>query len=122
MIPINVSRALATVRSDVLYPGALGCPIMSPIVPDVEVLRIAGEQDWVVVTKDRRIRTRPWERDAYLAAGVRLFCATHAGNYSMWELTRLLVAQWDRMEEIADNVLGPYIYSITKAGVRFLAN
>ena len=74
------------------------------------------------MTKDRKIRTRPGERDAYLAAGVRLFCATREGNYSMWELARLLVAQWDRMEEIADNVPGPYIYSITKAGVRFLVN
>jgi hypothetical protein len=120
-IPLNVSKGLAQVRSDILYPGGLGCPVMSTIVPDIEWLRIAGRQDWVVVTKDRKIRTRPGERNALVDAGVRSFCATHAGNYTMWELLKLLVARWDDMEEIATHVPGPYIYSVTKAGVRFLA-
>jgi PIN like domain len=119
-VPVAVSQALAQVRGDILYPGALGCPVMSTIVPDVEWLEIAGRQDWVVVTKDRKIRSRSWERDALIAAGVRTFCATHAGNYARWELLQLFVAQWNKIEEIATHVPGPYIYSVTKKGVRFL--
>ena len=120
-VPVNVSKGLAQVRSDIMYPGAHGCPVMSTVVPDIEWLGIAGRQEWVVVTKDRKIRTRPGERNALVDAGVRSFCATHAGNYTMWELLKLLVARWDDMEEIAMNVPGPYIYSVTKNGVRFLA-
>jgi len=113
--------ALAQVRRDVLYPGALGCPVMSTLVPDEEWLRIAGEQDWVVVTKDRKIRSRPGERKALVDARVRCFCATAAGNYTQWELLKLFVAQWDNMEQIALHVPGPYIYAVTRTGVRFAA-
>jgi hypothetical protein len=100
-VPVAVSQALAIVRGDILYPGALGCPVMSPLVPDIEWLEIAGREDWVVVTKDRKIRSRPGERDALIASGVRTFCATHAGNYTRWELLQLLVDKWDKIEEIA---------------------
>lgn len=39
-------------------------------------LRDAGENDWIVLTKDDAIRRRPAERDALTAAAVRAFCLT----------------------------------------------
>lgn len=43
-------------------------------LPDVEWLTDAGRRDWIVLTKDDRIRRRPAERDALLAARVCAFC------------------------------------------------
>jgi hypothetical protein len=37
---------------------------------------------------------------------VRTFCATHAGNYTRWELLQLFVANWDKIEEVATHVAG----------------
>lgn len=45
-------------------------------LPDEVWLRDAGENDWIVLTKDDAIRRRPAERDALTAAEVRVFCLT----------------------------------------------
>jgi hypothetical protein len=119
-VPLNVSKALALVRDDILYPGAPNCPILTTNVPDVEWLEVAGQQNWVVITKDKKIRTRRWEPQALILAGVRSFCMTAAGSYSMWETLQLLARRWDDIEKTATSVAGPYIYSVTNAGVRFL--
>jgi hypothetical protein len=119
-VPLNVSKALALVRDDILYPGAPNSPILTANVPDVEWLGVAGQQNWVVITKDKKIRTRRWERQALVQAGVRSFCMTAAGSYPMWETLQLLARRWDDIEEIANTIPGPYIYSVTNAGVRFL--
>lgn len=89
-------------------------------MPDSEWLGVAGQQNWVVITKDKMIRHRRWERQALIQAGVRSFCMTSAGGYPMWETLQLLARRWDDIEEIANTVAGPYIYSVTNAGVRFL--
>jgi hypothetical protein len=120
-VPIDVAKALALVRNDIMYPGALGCPVQSPNVSDQVWLGVVGQQDWAVIMRDRRVRTRRWERQALIAAGVRAFCMTAAGNYTKWETLQLLAQRWDAIEETATTLAGPYIYSVTRQGVRFLA-
>jgi hypothetical protein len=120
-VPLNVSKALALVRDDILYPTAPNCPILTTNVPDAEWLGVAGQQNWVVITKDKMIRHRRWERQALIQAGVRSFCMTSAGGYPMWETLQLLARRWDDIEEIATTLSGPYIYSVTNAGVRPLS-
>lgn len=41
--------------------------------PDVDWLRVAGKQQWVVLTRNERIRHVPFERAVLLAARVRCF-------------------------------------------------
>lgn len=47
-------------------------------LPDEVWLRDAGENGWIVLTKDDAIRRRPAEREALIEAGVRVFCLTNA--------------------------------------------
>lgn len=117
-IPIDVRMALASVRDDVLYAGGPKAP--KEDAQDRHWLETAGRNDWVVLKRDKRIRTRAWERDALIAAGVRTFCLTGAGNYTRWGVLELLVQRWRRIEELADAIPGPYIYSVTKEGVTWL--
>ncbi len=117
-VPVAVRRALAEVRDDVLYAGGPRAPAEGALDPDW--LPVAGRENWVVILRDKRIRKRPGERRAFLDAGVRLFCMTGAGNYSRWETLRLLAARWPRIEEVASTIPGPYIYSVTRDGVRQL--
>lgn len=88
---------------------------------DVGWLAKAGENDWVVLKRDKRIRNHPAERAALISAKVRTFCLTSAGNYSRWNLLRLITASWPKIEEIATTVDGPYVYSVTWEGVNPLA-
>jgi hypothetical protein len=118
-VPIAVRTALATVREDIVYAGGPGAPKES--TQDRHWLATAGREDWVVIKRDKRIRTRPWEREALIAAGVRTFCLTGAGNYTRWDTLRLLAGRWARIEHVAANIAGPYIYSVTWEGVRVLS-
>lgn len=49
--------------------------------PDQEWLPVVGSRRWVVLTKDSRLRFRPLEKEALLAANVQVFVFT-GGNLS----------------------------------------
>lgn len=117
-IPVAVRRALAEVRDDVRFAGEPGAPKEN--TQDRQWLKTAGDNDWVVLKRDKKIRTRPGERDALIEAGVRTFCLTGAGNYTRWQTLELLATRWRRIEEVASTVAGPYIYSVTWSGVKLL--
>ena len=114
-------QALTLIRSDVRYPGGPDCPVTSPGMLDSDWLPLVGANDWVVIMRDKRIRKRPGERDQLLKARVRAFCLTHAGNYSKWRTIDLLVRRWSDIEEKAATEPGPYIYSVTHAGLKKVA-
>src|SRR5450759_5020528 len=46
--------------------------------PDQEWLPVVGARGWVVLTKDSRLRFRPLEKEALIAANVRVFVFTGA--------------------------------------------
>lgn len=118
-IQVAVRTALAAVRDDIRYAGGPGAPKEN--MQDRHWLAVAGAEGWVVLKRDKHIRTRPLEREALIVAGVRTFCLTGAGNYTRWQVLELLAARWGRIEEIANSRPGPYIYSVTWQGVRPLA-
>jgi hypothetical protein len=84
---------------------------------DTEWLRDAGENGWVVLMKDDKIRYRPAELEALTASGVRAFCLTNA-NLRGAEMAQRLVEQLRKIEKIASDQPGPYIYRIYVDGVR----
>lgn len=57
-------------RDDVVYPGHEGLPAVPLGTPDLEWMPVIAELDLVVVTRDRRIRTRPAELRQYHALGI----------------------------------------------------
>lgn len=114
-IPIAVRTAIASVRSDVLYAGGPNAPPEN--TKDDIWLPLAGAGDWVVIMRDKKIRTRPGERQALLNAGVRAFCMTTSGNATRWQVLELLATRWRRIELTANTVAGPYIYAVTSGGV-----
>jgi hypothetical protein len=79
-------------------------------LPDEAWLRDAGQNDWVVLTKDDAIRRRPAERDALTKAAVRVFCLTNR-NLRGAEQTERFVSNRDRILRQARKP-GPYIYGV----------
>jgi hypothetical protein len=110
-IPSAVRTAIAGVRADVLYAGGPNAPAED--TKDHVWLPIAGQNNWVVLMRDKRIRKRPGERLALINAGVRAFCLTDAGNATRWQVLDLLVRRWPRIELTANTFAGPYIYAVT---------
>src|SRR5687767_13527362 len=66
-IPRGVANALKEVRADVVWLEDL----FPHDVKDEDWLREAGRQGWLVISRDKKIRTRPGERRAYMGASCR---------------------------------------------------
>jgi PIN like domain len=81
-------------------------------------LRDAGENDWIVLTKDDAIRRRPAERDALTEAEVRAFCLTSAQLRGAEQIERFINNR-DRILRQARNA-GPYIYGVYENGLKRL--
>jgi len=58
-------------RDDVVYPGHEALPEVPVGTPDLDWMPVIGRRGLVVLTRDRRIRTRPAELRAYWDHGIR---------------------------------------------------
>jgi len=81
-------------------------------------LRDAGENDWIVLTKDDAIRRRPAERDALTEAAVRVFCLTNRNMRGVEQIERF-VSNRHRILRQAQKP-GPYIYGVYEKGLKRL--
>ncbi len=81
-------------------------------------LREAGENDWVVLMKDAKIRYRPAELRAVEQFGVRAFCLV-SGNLRAEEQAARLVDNVPRILRVAAQP-GPYIFGVYAGQIRRL--
>ena len=81
-----------------------------------------GSTGLVVLTRDKRIRTRPVERETLLDHGVRACFLTSGGNLGLFTQLRLWLRYWDDIEALVDTRPGPWLASVTRIGVRIFAD
>lgn len=117
---LSIGYALDAVREDIAYPGHRVCSDIARGTKDRIWLPKVGQRDWAVVMRDKRIRSRPGERELLRRHRIRAFCLTGSGDQSSWEMLQLLVRQWDSMEHWLLERDGPFLYAITRNGLRRL--
>jgi hypothetical protein len=88
-------------------------------VPDIEWLTHAGHNGWPVLMKDERIRYRPIERQVLVQHGVQAFCLT-SGNLRAVAMADQYLAVMDEIAE-ACRQPGPFLYSVSRTGLRRVA-
>ena len=69
----------------------------------------------LLVTHDRHMSTRPWERKQIYDAAVRLVLITATGYHDFWY--ELIVEYWHRLSEIDAKASGPCMFRLNKSGV-----
>lgn len=79
-------------------------------VLDEEWLHDAGLNGWIVLTKDDRLRYNSAEREALIAAGVRVFCLTNRHLSGAQQLQRF-TDNINRIIQRAEHP-GPFIYGV----------
>ena len=72
-----------------------------------------------IITRDRRIETRTSEINVAISSRARLFAITSDEQLNNWGLLEVVVTQWRHMESAAEEP-GPFIYSVTRTGLRRL--
>jgi len=79
-------------------------------------LALAGRNDWVVLTKDKRIRFRPLERQSLLDAGLRAFVFTGA-SATGHQTAAAFVSALPAMLRLAGSKRGPWIATVSRGGL-----
>ena len=81
-------------------------------LPDV------AQRGWIILTRDKRIRRRPIEKQALIASGAKAFVLT-ATDLTGQEMADILVKQINRIERIARKT-GPLVAAISRTTVTML--
>lgn len=111
-VPKSVAEALKQVRSDVLWFE----DHFRHDVKDIDWLAVAGANAWLVIARDKKIRTRPAERATLLASNVGCFIIHQNTNLTKWAYLKLIVGTLDRMEEFFANEQRPFICKVDSTG------
>lgn len=79
-------------------------------------LREAGRQGWLVITRDKKIRTRPGERRAIAEHGVGCFILAYRQDLKKREIAEIVLSALEDMEDLFARTRRPFIYTINKEG------
>ncbi len=117
MLPVG--RALDEVSrpSRVLYAEHPDCPEVPLGTKDVDLLAFIGERQLLLVTRDKKIRTRPAELAAVREHRAKLVVFTGKTDLSPAEGLRIFLSRWDKISKAASDAgAGPWALSVTKHG------
>jgi hypothetical protein len=87
---------------------------------DVDWLSHVGRHDWVVLTKDKRIRRREDEREALIAANVRMFVLSVGHTLRGEEMAQVFINNISRMERTIRKQTPPFIAGVYQDQIRML--
>ncbi len=111
-IPKSVAEALKLVRpGDVMW--------LEDAFPhdatDEAWLPVAGRERWIVVTRDKKVRSRPGQRELIRKHGVGCFILAQKRPLTRWDYLKLLTATLDEMERIDSKSTRPYLFLVGAA-------
>ena len=112
-IPRSVAEALKLVRTGDTYWLEDRYPHNTPDevwIPD------AGAAGWLVVARDKKIRTRLWQRELVRRHGVGCFILNQKHDPTRWEYLKLLAKTLDEMERLHAATARPFLYLVDAAG------
>ncbi|WP_156138873.1 PIN-like domain-containing protein [Microbacterium mangrovi] len=111
-----------TGRTDVVYPGHPSLPEVPLGCPDLDWMPVVALQGLIVLTRDRRIRTRPAELEIYLAQGIRAVWLGGKRDLGPRDQLALFIKHEERLQRQAVKLGGgPWALIMTATGVRELS-
>lgn len=108
----GVGHGLMHLRDDVVvatHPEVDDVPRL-----DSDWIPVVAARGWVIITNDKRIRTRPHE--APVAVKHRLRCAhiaSRLANPTRWDFVRVIAQRWTAVERLCEQE-GPVWLSLTE--------
>jgi predicted nuclease of predicted toxin-antitoxin system len=87
-----------------------------PDTPDENWLKHAGENSWIVITKDKKIRYRKPEFEMVRKHNVRMFTLT-SGNITAEDIGDILSKSIPAIAKFVRTTEPPFIATISKTGI-----
>lgn len=124
---LGLARVIASLRSDVTYPGDPGatihrraraaCPIATPATPDSEWIPAVARRGWLIITRDSHIQERRAEVAAVKDNEARLVALSGRDAKGVWAQLEILMSQWRRIEALL-HAPAPRIWAASRSGLR----
>jgi len=106
-------------RDDVLYPGHEDLPDVPLGTSDLDWMPAIARRGLVVLTRDRRIRTRPAELSAYWEYGIRSVWLGAKQDLGPHDQLALFLQHEARLQrEIIKRGAGPWALAMSASGLR----
>jgi predicted nuclease of predicted toxin-antitoxin system len=106
---VNLSNRVVAIRVEHLD------DYFKPDTPDEEWIRFVGRNNWIVLTKDKKIRYRTAELQMVIREKVRMFTLT-GGNLTGTQMAQLIVNSLSKIVRFVYKHSPPYIVKITSSG------
>jgi hypothetical protein len=111
-IPRSVAEALQKVRNDVRWlEDEFRHDIKEP-----DWLPVVGDRGWLVIVRDKKIRTRLGERQAIVEHNVGCFILNQGNDPTRWEYLKLLALTLDEMTDEFERTARPFIFTVSRDG------
>ena len=108
-------------RNDVVYPGHPLLPEVPRGSQDLDWMPFVGRMQWIALTRDRRIRSRPAELSIYREYGLRSVWIGGKQDHTPAELAAMFTRHETRLLRHATKLgAGPWALTMTHSGVREL--
>lgn len=107
----HVGEALRSVQVDVV----LHHERFAPMVADTEWIATVSDEAMVILSRDRRMRTRPAERAVFEAVGARCFVVATGASTPLDDLRALLWA-WPAIIGHVTARPAPFMYGVSRDG------
>jgi predicted nuclease of predicted toxin-antitoxin system len=83
--------------------------------PDIEWLSVCGENNWVVLAKDKNIKKNPLEQRVLLNSGIAAFFLT-SGEFKGEEMAQAIIKSLKRISNLIQSQRKPFIARINLNG------
>ena len=71
---------------------------------------------WILVTRDKRVRSRPLEAEAIVRSGLSGFVFMQKREPDFWGWVQLVVRRWREMQALAGSERKPFLMDIPERG------
>ena len=114
----GLGLALTAARSDTIHAGHPLIPECPRGALDTEWIPAVAARGLIVITRDKKLRTKPVEIRALWEHWLRVFCIGGKKDLTTWEWLARVVKHWARMEELIERRgPGPWIYMLNEGTV-----
>ena len=115
---LGLGKALTAARTDTVHVGHPLIPECPKGILDPDWMPLVSAKQLVVIGRDRKIRTRPGERELLRDNGVRVFRIGGKRDLSTWDWLCRFTRFWPAMEDVIEaRPDGPWFYLVNANGL-----
>ncbi|OBJ86981.1 hypothetical protein [Mycobacterium sp. 1245852.3] len=117
---LSLGNGMVALRRDTARFSRAPVDVLLPLgIPDPQWIPIVGDRGWIIITNDRRLRTRPGEAELAIQHKLKVIhLHGDIGSRPAWAQMVRLASRWESIERhVEQSPDGPWWLSVRRNGV-----